>query len=96
MIHKDKFKFAGKKVKIKEKAKHFHNQNFGGSEFEIKDWYDRVSGDSWKSKNSAACYACAIRIMKQEVKEKDDEVLYGKIDNVGCLVHISEIDQIQN
>lgn len=95
MIHKEKSEFADKEVKIKRGLKHPQLKKFGGSKIRIEDWWDRVSGNSWKfAQGNPACLIYAMRtgFTKTPPPTPDDDVLYGKIDRLGYLVHISEIE----
>jgi len=48
MLHKKQSPLAGKTVRIKKHVKHFQFEDFGGSDFVVEDWWDRVSGKSWR------------------------------------------------
>jgi hypothetical protein len=62
-----------------------------GAQYHVEDWWDRVSGQSWMSSDgNPAAMQYAIR-SGMGGGRIDDEVLYGKIDGFGHLVHISEI-----
>jgi hypothetical protein len=94
MIHTQSSELAGKTVKIKENVTHPQYPTFGGSEFRVEDWWDRVSGKSWMYSNgNPACLFYAMRsAMQNPILPNDDEVLYGKVGLFGSLVHISEIE----
>ena len=97
MIHKEKSEFADKEVRIKRGLKHPQLKKFGGNKIRIEDWWDRVSGYSWMfAQGNPACLVYAIRtgFTKRPLPRigTEDEVLYGKIDRLGYLVHISEIE----
>lgn len=84
MIHKEPSPLAGVTVIIKDEA-----FGLGKQEFEVEDWFDRVTGKSWMFfKGNLACMQYAIRSKGVPI---DNEVLYGKIKGSGYLVHISEI-----
>lgn len=90
-MHTSPSGYAGKTVKIKQSAKHPQFHNFGGSEFRVEDWQDRVMGRSWMScDGNPACLVYAMRMMSLPF---DNEVLYGNVGIFGCLVHISEIEE---
>lgn len=91
-MHVEPSPLAGKTIKIKETAQHFQVPEFGGSEYRVEDWWDRVIGKSWM--NCDGNPAAMIYGMRSGVQHLplDDEVLYGKIGAYGHLVHISEID----
>jgi hypothetical protein len=63
-----------------------------GAKYKIEDWWDRVSGRRWgEADGNPACLHYAMRAAANMIPP-DDEVLYGKIDGSGHLVHVSEID----
>jgi len=83
MIHKEPFIDAGKTVKIV-----FEEELV---EYDIEDWWDRVSGSSWMfASGNIACMNYAMRSGLSKLPI-DNEVLYGKIGCFGYLIHISEI-----
>lgn len=92
MLHKDSSPLAGKTVHIKENVEHFQFPNFGGSEYRVEDWWDRVANKSWMDcDGNPACLVYAMRGAGQT--PIDDEVLYGKVGGFGHLVHITEIEE---
>jgi len=95
MIHQTDSPLKGKTVKIKANAKHPQVKNFGGSEFLVENWWDKVSGGSWMfADGNPACMIYAIRTgFSENTVPIDDEVLYGKIGCFGHLVYISEIEE---
>jgi hypothetical protein len=59
----------------------------------VEDWWDRVYGESWAwSKGNPAAMAYGVRtgVVALNVPG-DDEVVYGKVDGRGFLVHVSEL-----
>jgi hypothetical protein len=80
-------------VKIRADATHFQVDRFGGSEYRVEDWWDRVYGSSWMdAQGNPAALVYALRSASQSYGVPlDDEVLYGKIGPFGHLVHVSEI-----
>ncbi len=94
MLHATSSDFAGKTVKIKPGVKHPQVSDFGGSEYRVEDWWDRVSEGSWMdAKGNPACLVYAMRTgFSENPTPMDDEVLYGKVGMFGHLVHISEIE----
>lgn len=58
-------------------------------EYHVEDFWDRVSGGSWQSVNNFATVGYASRAIG--ALPLDDEVLYGKINGLGYLVHVSEV-----
>jgi hypothetical protein len=91
MKHNTSSEFAGKKVVLKDAATHPQFAKFGGQEFVVEDWWDRVAGKSWMiSDGNPACLIYTIRSAHNSLP-LDDEVVYGKLGMMGCLVHVSEI-----
>ncbi len=93
-MHEQPSKYAGMTMKVKEGISHPQVSNFGGSEIKIEDWWDRVNGVSWmRSVGNPTALIYAMRTgMSPKKVPIDDEVLYGKIDGLGHLVHVSEIE----
>ena len=92
--HSEPHPLAGKTVKIKASATHRQYPEFGGSDFRLEDWWDRVSGVSWMNANgNPACLIYAMRGADQKPRLPiEDEVVYGKIGGMGSLVHVSELE----
>lgn len=66
----------------------------GGAAYTIEDWWDKLSGRSWKhQKGNFASMHYAMRSVANGLPI-DDEVVYGKIDTLGHLVHVSEISEL--
>ena len=93
-MHETKSSLAGKKVKIKAGVTHRQVPDFDQKEIEIEDWHDRIMGKSWMfCDGNPACLIYAMRTaFSKNPVPTDDEVLYGKIDGLGYLVHISELE----
>jgi len=76
---------AGQTVEIKK-------GEYAGAQYRVEDWWDKISGKPWH--NTPGNPACAIymgRALKASLP-LDNKVLYGKIGNLGFLVHVSELD----
>ena len=93
-MHDKQSNLAGKMVKIKQSSTHPQVTNFGGSDFKVEDWWDKLGQGSWMGcEGNPACLIYAMRTgFSKEPIPTDDEVLYGKIGAFGHLVHISEIE----
>ena len=93
-MHTQSSELAGKIVKIKKDVTHPQVPGFGGSEYRVEDWWDKLTGKSWMdSDGNPACLIYAMRTgMSNNHIPTDDEVLYGKVGPFGHLVHISEIE----
>jgi len=67
---------------------------WGENEYVVEDWWDRVSGQSWAwAKGNPACIQYAMRTCATRIPD-DDEVLYGKVNGLGHLVHVSELGEV--
>jgi hypothetical protein len=87
MRMRDKSTLAGQTVTIKESA-----AQIGGQPFVVEDWCQNVLGGSWMNAtgNPSALIYAARTAGSTPI---DDEVLYGKINGLGFLVHMDEIDR---
>lgn len=97
IMHQEQSSLAGKTVKIKPDARHPQVTSFGGSEYRVEDWWDRLGQGSWKTEatRNPACMIYAMRRIMEDLPN-DDQVLYGKVGSFGHLVHISEVDGESN
>jgi hypothetical protein len=66
-----------------------------GAEFQVEDWWDTLTGGSWMfADGNPACLGYAMRSGFSGGKiPLDNEVLYGKVNGLGYLVHVSEIEE---
>lgn len=72
--------YAGMTVKTKN-----------GQDFTVEDWWQNVFGESWmRSDGNFAAMKYGIHAAMTNLPI-DNEVLYGKIDGFGVLLHISEL-----
>lgn len=90
MNHQTRSELAGKTLRIRADVGH----PCGGSKVAIEDWWDRIGGRPWgMCHGNPACVAYAIRRGNPACHiPSNDEVLYGKVNGVGYLVHMSELD----
>jgi hypothetical protein len=93
-IHNDASPMAGKWAKIKE-----NTPELGGKRILIEDWWDRLMQKGWgECTGNMACIRYAMRLAEATVNPSyktivaDDNVVYGKINGLGYLVHISEFE----
>lgn len=94
MNHQKPHPFAGKTVKIKPGVEHFQVENFGGSDFKLEDWWDRVAEKSWMfCDGNPACMIYGLRSGMAGLPT-DNEVVYGKVGGLGHLVHVSELELV--
>ena len=86
-MFREKSSLAGKTLTIKA-------GQLAGQEITIKDWWQNVNGgESWMAGGSQP--PAVIQYLRRVTIDKlpfDDDVFYGKIKNMGCLVHISELE----
>ena len=62
MIHDEKSPLAGKTVRLKPAIKHPQVPDFGGSEYRVEDWWDRITDKSWMvCRNGARVAATSAR-----------------------------------
>lgn len=86
--------FAGTTVKIRAGVVDpLQHMVVGGADYQVEDWWLNIARKSWEyCHGNPAAIQYALRIGMSPSVPIDDEVLYGKIDGVGHLVHISEIE----
>jgi hypothetical protein len=94
-IHPEQHPLAGKSVRIKDHViDPAQRAVVPGAKYRIEDWWDRLGGQSWKdSQGNPACLHYAMRSARASLP-LDDEVVYGKIDHLGHLVHVSELGEV--
>lgn len=90
-MHTEAHPLAGKTITI-------NGGVFAGSTYAVEDWWDRVAGRSWKEcVGNTACleYAARYSIVPQThvLPPLDDEVVYGKIDGLGKIIHAIDLDE---
>lgn len=68
--------------------------DLGNKEFIVEDWWENVYGASWRNADgNIAALSYAIRIgLRHGAVPLDDDVLYGKIDGMGYIFHLTELD----
>ncbi len=91
MKHEEPSPLAGKTVMIKQSA-----HELGGEEYQVEDYWDRVAGGSWmNAEGNPAVMMYAIRSgCSPNINIPiNDDVLYGKINSLGHLVHTIEIEE---
>jgi hypothetical protein len=92
-VHAKSHSLAGQTVIIGDGVKDPRGMVNAGAEYRVEDYWDRVSGKSWQVSDwnpAALQYVLRIGLSGHDVP-LDDEVLYGKIANIGHLVHVTEI-----
>lgn len=96
MMHEEQAPQSGKCFKVNV----HHNFDDGPREheFHVEDWWDRLTGTSWKQAdgNPGAMWY-AMRTANPELNIGfDDEVLYGHLKSpggLGMLIHVSELGE---
>jgi hypothetical protein len=87
---RDPSPYAGQTVRLRETA-----AELGGHECEVVDWYERVGQSvTWREALEAGdprAQNYAIRRGLGGLPD-DDDVLFGRVDGMGQLIHRSEID----
>jgi hypothetical protein len=94
-MHEEAHPLAGRVVKIREGVTDpGQGAVIGGVEYELEDWWDRLTGGSWMfaNGNPAAMHYGIRQGTMDNPSPIDDEVVYGKIGSFGHLVHVTEIE----
>ena len=66
--------------------------HFAGSSYWIEDWWENIAGKSWMDcDGNAACLEYAIRSGVVEHNPLNDDVVYGKIEGLGKLMHVRHL-----
>jgi hypothetical protein len=89
MMHTESHPMSGQDVKV-ALANH---RPITLESFTVEDWWDKLTGGSWmfaEGNPAAMIYAMRSGISGLPL---DDEVIYGHIGGIGCLVHVSEIEK---
>ena len=63
-------------------------------EFVVEDWWDRLGQGTWREGCLAGNFACTNYAERAETDLDvlpDDEVVYGKINGLGYLLHVTEL-----
>jgi hypothetical protein len=95
MNHSDRHPLAGQTVKLRGGVTDpVQGAVVGGAEFRVEDWWDRIAGKSGTQCDgniAAMHYGMRTGLAGPGAVPLDDEVVYGKIDSLGHIVHVSEI-----
>lgn len=90
--HDKPHNLAGKEVMLKGSNQYWAT----GSVYRVEDWADRVFG---KYVRDLSGHPASIQYMARMAHgnlPNDDEVLYGKIGWLGFVVHVTEIEGLEN
>ena len=91
MSKRETHELAGKTVELNLSAD--DPQMVSGDIFRVEDWWENVGGESWMfAKGNPACLKYAIRSGMGGLPT-DNEVVYGKVNSLGHLVHVSELGE---
>lgn len=97
-MHRENHSLAGKTVRLNDRANDpIYRVVMPLKLYEIEGWWDFLTGSSWRfaqSRNIDARHYAARRIAAG--LPPDDEVVYGKIDGLGRLVHATELGSIES
>jgi hypothetical protein len=92
-VHSNPHPLAGQTVRLRAGVTDpIREMVTGGAQFRLEDWFDRLVGKSWaNAAGNPAAFQYGLRVFHIGHIRLDDEVVYGKIGNLGHLVHNSEI-----
>lgn len=92
-MHNESHPLAGQKVTLNDSVSdNARGIVVSGAIFVVEDWWDKLTGKSWgDSEGNPAALQYALRQAFTGNPHLDDEVVYGKIDGLGHLVHVSEL-----
>lgn len=86
--HSTPHPLAGKTVTV---TADLPDSNSAEHKFTVEDWNDRLFGRSWMfMEGHPASLSYAMRLVFAGLPT-DNEVVYGKVQGLGHLVHVSEI-----
>lgn len=92
MIHENEHPLSGQTVKVNLQRKAGPAIEPGEHEFIIEDWWDRLTGGTWKHPKhpnwASTHYQATAPLAGLPL---DNEVVYGHIERLGYLVHVGEI-----
>lgn len=83
-IHKTAHPLVGQVAEVVEGM-------FKGEQYRLEDWWDRLGQGSWKvCTRNPACIEYGVRVLLESIPQ-DDEVVYGKINGLGKLIHVTQL-----
>lgn len=95
MSARDRHPLAGQTVQLNDKATDpVRGAVVPGAIFRIEDYWQNVAGGSWMhagSNPTALVYGMRSALAGLPL---DNEVVYGKVDGLGHLVHVSELGEV--
>jgi hypothetical protein len=92
-MHNRSHPLAGRTVRLPERMGRADVPGeLAGRQFRIEDWWDHVSGTSWReAADNPAALEYAVRAMVKGLPANDD-VVYGKVGTLGYLLHVTEVE----
>ena len=85
-VHGEPFEGAGETYALNAKG-------LDADTMRVEDYWDRVTGGSWMfADGNPAAIAFAVRSAVAGLPT-DDDVVYGKVDGLGHIVHVSELGE---
>lgn len=90
----DNHPLAGETVTVEIASPGNPQLGAGPHEFTVENWWDVLTGNSWMASDgnpAALIYGMRSAMARLPL---DDEVIYGKIDGFGVLVHASELPAV--
>jgi hypothetical protein len=86
-VHSQPFEGAGKTYALDAKG-------IDSETIRVEDYWDRVTGQSWMfASGNPSALKYAVRAGVAGIPA-DDEVVYGKVDGFGHIVHVSELGEV--
>lgn len=94
MSHTESHPLAGATVILNDTAQDpSRNMVVAGVEYRVEDWWDALGVGSWMTADgNPAALQYAMRAGMSGLPN-DNEVVYGKIDGLGHIVHVSELGE---
>lgn len=94
-MKRDRFEHAGKTMRINDGAMTLPTgQVLSGKTIVVEDYWQNVYGATWMNSDyNPTALMYAMRAGMQGIPI-DNEVVYGKVDGLGILVHVSELEAI--
>jgi hypothetical protein len=95
-LHTNQHPLSGKTVRLNQTARDLARDMVKADmEYRIEDWWDHLTGGSWMdAEGNPAAKQYAIRTGFSNQIPTDDDVVYGHINGIGHLVHVSELGEV--
>ncbi len=93
-MSRERHPLAGKTVRLEIRAAARHQLLETGAVFRVEDWCVNAFGKSWMdAEGNPAALGYALRAGCGGLPT-DNEVVYGHIEGLGYLVHVSELREV--